>query len=745
MKHATGITARIGRQCAAALFGALLCIALAGCRKTGTQAQPGGQPPRPAALTALQEEHMFTTILERVRAENSRALKPSLDDAVSAALEHYRAGAFRDIDYQDTSRTEWQPLTHLTRLYDLTLAYTAAQSRYYQSDTLYTAVEAGLEYWLHAAPVCNNWWYNQIAAPQRIGQMLIQMRAGNQQLPRELETALLAHLEATGGSPGEWTGANKTDIALHWLYRAVLSSNTALLAEAAARAWETVTTENPEGIQPDNSYFQHDRQLYIQGYGMEFIKGISLFALYLAETPWALSGDKLTLFSAFVTGTYLPVIRGQYAHFTTGGRGILSRKGASSCAGQVPYLERMRVIDPANSAVYSQAIERISGAQNAGYAIAAAHTHYPIADYTLHTRSAWAFDVRTASARTGRIEWGNNENRKAYYAADGCTTIVRRGDEYRDIFPVWDWTRIPGVTAPRPAEIPLPPKDWCVYGDSTFSGGVSDGLYGVTAYRMEAAYTGVSALKSWFFFDDAVVCLGSGIQSGGQAQGLEVDTTVNQSLLEGPVTIIAGGAVRELSGESEMQAADAPDTVLHDGTAYYFPRGGRVSMSGKTRSGSWQDINGSQSDAPVSAGVFTLAVNHGIDVREGSYAYIVAPGVENIAEARRWQEQSAVEILSNTAEIQAVYHRTLDILSLVFYREGAYQGDRFQVKVDAACVVMFRQASGSKPLIYAADPGQRLEGVSIEARLGEKGRERSASVDFSGGIAGQTKAGKWNN
>ncbi|MGG6548554.1 UNVERIFIED_CONTAM: chloramphenicol resistance protein, partial [Prevotella sp. 15_C9] len=86
-------------------------------------------------------------------------------------------------------------------------------------------IQKGLEYWHERNPWCHNWWYNQIAEPQRLGILLIQMRTGEKQLPTELEKKILERIEKDGGHPAKWTGANRTDIALHWIYRACLSEN----------------------------------------------------------------------------------------------------------------------------------------------------------------------------------------------------------------------------------------------------------------------------------------------------------------------------------------------------------------------------------------------------------------------------------------------------------------------------------------------------------------------------------------
>lgn len=51
------------------------------------------------------------------------------------------------------------------------------------------------------------------------------MRTGEQRLPAVLENKLLKRIKEDGGHPSKWTGANRTDIALHWIYRSCLSEN----------------------------------------------------------------------------------------------------------------------------------------------------------------------------------------------------------------------------------------------------------------------------------------------------------------------------------------------------------------------------------------------------------------------------------------------------------------------------------------------------------------------------------------
>ena len=90
--------------------------------------------------------------------------------------------------------------------------------------------------------------------------------------------------------------------------------------------------------------------------------------------------------------------------------------------------------------------------------------------------------IHILSTRTMRCEYGNGENLKTYFMSDGCTNIVTQGNEYANIFPAWNWRRIPGTTAPQLDTIPMAASDWQTRGTSTFAGGVSDSIYGCLLY-----------------------------------------------------------------------------------------------------------------------------------------------------------------------------------------------------------------------------------------------------------------------
>lgn len=258
----------------------------------------------------------------------------------------------------------------------------------------------------------------------------------------------MKRIQETGGDPAKWTGANRTDIALHWIYRSCLTQNEADLKTAIDNVFNPVVYTTEEGFQHDNSYFQHGEQLYIGGYGDEILKGVTQVASYALGTQYQLDKEKVELLSKFMRETYYRTVRGQNMSFDVVGRSV-SRPGLLNKRTTATYAKRMIDIDPTHADEYKAIIARLNRKQPADYQVTASHTHYFRGDYSLHVRPQYNFDVRLASTRTKKCEYGNKENLKTYFMSDGCTNIVQTGDEYFNIFPVWNWCHIPGTTAPQ--------------------------------------------------------------------------------------------------------------------------------------------------------------------------------------------------------------------------------------------------------------------------------------------------------
>jgi chondroitin AC lyase len=720
---------------------------------------------RTATYTLVFMNEEFGLLIQRIQTENEKSYDVvTLANTVAGHLNKFSnvTSAFNDIDYNDTEGRlhDWYALTHIDRLKDMVFAYTMPNNNYYQNDDLYNKIIKLLTYWANNHPPENtNWWHNDIPEPQRLGILLIQMRKGKEKVPATLESKLITDRMKPGRHRGQayFTGANRVDIATHWVYGACLNRDAALLPTATAEVYYPLQLVTGEGLQYDYSFFQHGNQLYIGGYGDEMIKGVTLIASYVAGTEFAIPEAKRDILSAFMLRTWLPSIRGQYLMWNVTGRGM-SRVNTLSKNGASIYAERMIAIDPAHAEEYRNAVKRMRKEEPANYGVSDESTHFYRGDYTLHTRANYSANVRLVSTNTKTIEYGNDENLKNYYLSDGSMNIVTHGGEYYDIFPVWDWTRIPGVTAPQRPFVQDPNYTHASDGSSnpylphggntgntgtsTFAGGVSDSLYSVTAYNYAPGGTygtGVGGRKGWFFFDDEIVCLGAAINSNASVSNYDIFTTLNQTHLKGDVSYSVGGTVGTLPAQTEQIYETAPDWVWHDGTGYVFPQGGSVGVSNKTQTGNWYDINLSMPNEPVSGDVFTLYLNHGKAVTNADYAYVLTPGMT----ANQTSEYAAnlpVEILANTDSMQVVHHKGLGIWSMIFYKRATFEGSDIALKTNGPGALILKRQDGFYSL-HVASPA-RASSVLLATRIPATAKEwKSMTCSLStGNYAGSSKA-----
>ncbi|NII81111.1 polysaccharide lyase family 8 super-sandwich domain-containing protein [Pedobacter sp. SG918] len=668
------------------------------------------------SVAAKAQKEPFNTVLQRINNDLQAFVKDKvLSDKIANNLKNLNAdGSWADINYNDA---QYDPLK---RIKDMVTAYIRPSNKLYQNTQLYGSIVKSLQNWLDKNPKNKNWWYNDIFYPQAIGETLILMRNAKTQLPAELENALIKRMIRrlkTGD------GANTSDEALHYLYRACLTQNKATLDSAAKYLFEPIAiADGKEGVQIDGSYYQHGKQQAIASYGRVFAGNSVNAAFYLRGTEYALPKDQLAILVNYLKNTFLKTVRGSFYDFNVRGRGISRKDSLSSGIGSM--VSKIKLFDPENAAYWDASLMRTSDKKAVDYGITASHSQYWKSGYTLHLRKAYTFSVQTASTRTLRTERGNNENILGKFLSDGATNIQRSGSEYANLMPVWEWDKIPGTTSrDYPDDNGATIKsDWGIPGTTQFVGGVSDGIYGVSCYDLN--YDSVQAKKAWFFFDKEVVCLGAGIKSSTKEN---ITTTINQTWLRGRV-FSSNGAQKNDKGEI---------WAIHDSIGYVFPQGGDLEISNKVQTGNWYRINHFQSKTELKHDVFKIWLNHGVNPQNACYQYIVVPGVD--AAGLKKYNRSMIQILKNTEELQAVKHTGLNMLQAVFYKAGTLAADGLSLQVDQPCTVYIKDLSSKNPMLYIADPAQANTNIKVLLKLSAMSKTQNINCNLpAGALSGAT-------
>ena len=623
---------------------------------------------------------------------------------------------------------------HLIRLQNFAAAVSKPGHPRYNDKKYKDAVKKGLEFWYKSKTVDPNWWYNEIYFPQRLGEILILMRDFEGFIPRsssegidEQKILSLMKPQALEDITSHSTGANAIDIARHYIYRGLLTENCALL-EATRDRLEAILDVN---IKSDGVYQDHGPQIQISSYGEVFCDGVLRLATYLAGSSAAfdINSENFGKVINFIRETQIPSIRGSSWDFSVMGREV-SRNNALNA--NLNYLQKLidLKIDSTNDAIYLDALDRMNRTKPANYHVREFNKHYWNSDYTQHARSVYLFTVRNTSTRTVEAESGNGENLMGNYFSYGANFISVDGNEYKNIMPYWDWSMIPGSTFPHTTVFPTR-TNWATnYGLTAFVGGVSNGMYGAAVLNMKEGT--IRAKKSWFFFDNEIVCLGAGITDNS---GLNVRTTINQAKLVMPsyCSEVGGSSETELDKSSSIYSNSNLHYIRNGNIGYYFPNPEIVRFTMKSQSGSWNNINKSGSGNIVSGDVFTLWVDHGTNPDIASYSYVVVPGIDSKEKAQAY-DLSAIEIFENTSSIQAVFHKPLDILEMIFYAAGTLTHGDLSITVDKPCALMLKNGR----LVSVSDPAQTSSNISVIIKNNGLLYKKDISLPVGNGMNGSS-------
>ncbi|MBV9866972.1 MAG: polysaccharide lyase 8 family protein [Abitibacteriaceae bacterium] len=685
----------------------ILAVSLSG--QVQAQDQKSAVTNAPTITTAdhPQEDKDVETVKQRLR-DALLPTTPTEGQAIAQAARQFADalkpdGSWNDVDYNDQTRGPWKTAQHLDRVQAMAKAYRTPGEPLNSDAALKGKILTSLDFWLQHDYRNPNWWHNQIGVPQTMGAILLLME--HDLSPDELAKGLAIMGRSSwtneAGKPANWTGANMVWIASNRIIMGCLANSPGTVTEAFSKIFDEIHIAGPhgEGIQNDWSFHQHGDVLYTGGYGQSFTGSAAHFIDCARGTHFAVPPDKLQILTNYVLDGQQWMLRGGVWDYGVTGREITrADKNARSLRFPVQTLAQMAGPRQAELKAFAQ---RLRDPRSAPPLVG--NRHFWKSDFMVQHRPGYYTSARMFSTRTLNTDgYINSEGKKSHHLADGTTYIFRSGDEYKDIFPVWDWQRVPGTTCEQKPE-PLDPTHMQMRGKTSFDGGVSDGLYGLAA--MDLARDSLTAKKAWFYFDDEFVCLGAGINSTTDNPLL---TSINQCLLNGPVTV-SNTAQPLTPGDHDLTDVR---WVLHDSIGYLFPVNTPVHVKNQAQTGSWAEI-GTGSNAPVTKDVFSLWLNHGGKVAGGSYAYTVVPNTNrNALEAR--VKQSNIEVLSNTPTLQAVRHNGLKLLEVAFWQTGKLEAGRgWTVSVDKPCLVLLHETPNGFE-IAAANPENKPLSLNVQ-------------------------------
>ncbi|MEJ3748048.1 polysaccharide lyase family 8 super-sandwich domain-containing protein [Actinomycetes bacterium KLBMP 9797] len=375
-------------------------------------------------------------------------------------------------------------------------------------------------------------------------------------------------------------------------------------------------------------------------------------------------------------------------------------------------------------------------------------------DKTVHRRAGYAFALARSSSRISKYEYMSGENLMPWFQGDGAYYLYLSGQDQTQAFGVDYFTtvspyRLAGVTAPVETRRTIPElygtawydnpergftsssvaQNTYVYfprGTNAFSGGATLGTYGVAglvqaddvAYQAKragllpddfVAYRNAEATKSWFMLDEEIVVLAAGVRDRA---GRAVTTTID-SRIAGPSDAVAvTGALRDgtaWAGTGTARLAWLRYANDSQGTAvgYVFLDRQRTTVTLDDVTRSRRVVRTANPDTLASKRVFSVRVEQPAGAAPTSMAYALVPH----ATRERLRSYAKLSVLVNTARVQAIKHRGLDLVAANVFAAGRHQVDR--LAIDGPASVIVRTHRDGTTSVAVSDPTMARDAISV--------------------------------
>lgn len=621
-------------------------------------------------------------------------------------------GSWADVAYADQERSGWRAVAHLDRA--LGLGRAGRQIEGEAAAALVAASVRALGHWVDRDYQNPNWWHNQIGVPWKVGDLLLIL---GEDVPADLRQRAIATI-LTRSKIG-MTGQNTVWLAGNTVRRALLQGDGDLLTKALETIFAEIRVGTDEGVQPDASFHQHGPQLQWGNYGLAFISDHCQWARLVAGTRYALDPRRLAILRTYLfDGLIWSVWRGA---MDTACMGRQFSSGSQHGKGRAVLrtLAAWARVDGADAARVAEATAALDGS---GPNTLIGNRHFWRSDVTIQRSADWQATLKLCSTRVIGAERVNEENKRGRYLGQGLLSILQDGDEYEDIYPLWDWARLPGTTTAVGSDPDLP-TDWKKsLGPEAFVGGASDGICGIVGQAyVESLQRKVSGRRAWFVHPGGVVCLGAGFTGPTDAA---LVTTIEQCFARGPVRMGLTGA-GDADGGAMEQVVET-DLIWHRDRAYAFFAPATLAVRVEDRVGDWKAVRPTAGAAQGRIFQIDLAHKPG----PAAYAYQILPRCADLDEARA--RAATVRILVNTAEVQAVATSDGAIIAIVFHQAGVLDTPAGRVGLDQPGTVLLRRDDAGVWRIHVADPTQRLQevvlsrdGAAITVALPQGGRAGS--------------------
>ncbi|MFA5562528.1 MAG: polysaccharide lyase family 8 super-sandwich domain-containing protein, partial [Eubacteriales bacterium] len=571
-----------------------------------------------------------------------------------------------------------------------------------------------------------NWWNWEIGIPVPLTEILLMLE---EELELSFIQQILEPVDYLVPRPNRNGASGRASTA-----RSSLLS--ALLQEDAERTVDGINAllvvfdyaEFGDGFYTDGSFVEHIATPYVGGYGLSYVNMVTQLLYSFDQTAFDFDNfisrqiDKLLVqfFDSFEPFIY----KGTMMAAMTG-RNYVSREQtelignlfelAASASPELrarffsvakyyqennPEFANLRAhMSYVGLATYEAYLQDSSVQARTGYINA--HI-FGAMDRVVQHAENYTVVLSLSSTRIYRYEAINDANSSGWYLGDGAVYVYgSHKDAYSNsAFSSIDRMKIPGTTV---TTAPRTGQQFTVYSNpyngNPFAGGVSDGIHAVAVMKVKyvpgTLFTNFSsdllAHKSWFMFDDELVCLGSNITTTDFDEVLTVID--NRRISVGDVVKINGETYTLTTSAAVRE--DVSYITLENFGGYYFPDRPTLTLM----------------DKAAGSHYLHLWVSHGQRPKAADYLYVMLPE-KSEAEVAAYAADPDIEVLRNDMMISAVRETTLGKTGYAFwyaYTESFFDG----LKTNRPCTVLKTENENGSLTFHVSDPSHRLSEVVL--------------------------------
>ena len=635
-----------------------------------------------------------------------------------------------------------------------------------------------------------NWWDYEIGIPTQVLETLCIL---GDAVPKEMAAGYLEAVKHFTETPKKFynkgapsSGSNMLWLCKVHLYRGALEKNDEILnvvrdlstepldfvvRDPKAKDPKQIMSDKADGFYEDGSFIQHGGVPYGAAYGFLLINSFAEVGTMLKGSPWEIPDeDSKNVFGLMECSMDPFVVRGEtVAHLFGRSHGNPSYEGNRNVANfLVTQTKLLPMANPDQAARLRGLVKKWLKDEPSGslkqLALVSVVTANPVSipeikaidsdpklkpvptrmgfqgfpnmDMANHRTGETLATLRMCSHRTYTFESIWSENIKGWYQSDGVLLLYTPDIErYRGgYFNLVDPYRLPGITVERfereaadggKAGLSRP-------GGSDFVGSVGLNGNGLSAMFLKPADGVLEARKSWFFLGNQIVCLGAGI--GANSENVIETVVENARLADEAQKLSVNGKPVEEGTANWPDAKWAFLTPKNPGAelGWVFLQGNpALNTLIETRSGARTDTHLKTGDpTPISLRFATLWLDHGKGLSNSTYAYVILPG-QDAGKVEAYAAKPGVEILSNTAAIQAVRDKVAGVTGLVAYQPAEVAG----LSLSQPALAMVEEKPGTITLALS-DPTMRLKApvrlkTALTAKAAIKTDERIQVISLS--------------